>query len=136
MTAARARVVAVLLLGIALGGSPSAADPATLPRITSVVAPARLRVGAPGEMRLGYRAPGGNVVAVSQVIDDLDGPPGRRSTSQREFGVLARAFGLEAGELTVPLAFGSPGWKRVTVTLVTDEREESDPVVVEVEALP
>jgi hypothetical protein len=48
--------------------------------------------------------------------------------------VIARAFGRETGELTVPLAFDRPGRKRVVVTLVTDERDESEPAEVEVEA--
>ena len=107
-----------------------------LPEIVRVVAPPRLRVGVEGEIRLAYRAPQGNVVAVVRVIEDLDGPAAPRSTSEREFSALTRAFGREAGELVVPLSFITPGWKRVTLTLVTDERELADRAVVEVEAVP
>ena len=50
--------------------------------------------------------------------------------------MVARAFGREEGELLLPLTFVTAGWKRVTLTLVTDERERSDPAVVELEVLP
>ncbi len=106
------------------------------PEIVGVRAPRRLPVGVPGEIRVFYRARAANVVAVVQAIEDLDGPVASRSTRQREFGVVARAFGREAGELAVPVAFATPGWKRVVLTLVTDERDESEPAVIEVEATP
>jgi hypothetical protein len=107
-----------------------------LPVVVAVVGPGRLRVGEAGTVRLTFRAPRGNVVAVIQEIEDLDGPVARRTTRQREFGVVAPAFGREAGELVVPLSFATPGWKVVRLTLVTDERETSDPRTIEVEALP
>jgi hypothetical protein len=71
---------------------------------------------------------------VIQAVDDLDGP--RRMTSQRELGVVAAAFGREAGDLVLPLAFATPGRKRVVFTLLTDEREESDPAIIYVEVAP
>ena len=109
---------------------------AELPVIVEVMMPRQLRVGAPGTARLTYRAPGGNVVAVVQEIEDLDDPPARRATRQREFGVVARAFGRETGDIVVPISFSTPGWKLVRLTLVTDERETSDPASIEVEAVP
>lgn len=117
-------------------GVVAAEEEPKLPVIVGLTAPPRLRVGTSGEIRLTYRAPQANVVAVVQTVEDLDGADVRRSTRQREVGVIARAFGREAGDLPVPLSFGSPGWKRVTLTLVTDEREESDPATVEIEAIP
>ena len=118
-----------------LGAVRVGAEPG-LPVIVGVAAPRQLRVGASGSVRLTYRAPRGNVVAVVQEVEDLDGPPARRATRQREFGVVARAFGRETGELTVPISFGTPGWKLVRLTLVTDERETSDSASIEVEAVP
>jgi hypothetical protein len=105
------------------------------PVIVDVRAPPRLRVGAAGEIRLTYRAPRGDIVAVVQTVEDVDGPGLRRSTRQRRFDVIARAFGREEGELALPLAFETPGRKRVVVALVTDEAETSDPAEVEVEAV-
>ena len=81
-----------------------------------------------------YRARRANVVAVIQVVEDLDGA--RRATRQRELGVVAAAFGREAGDLLVPLDFVTPGRKRVVLTLVTDEREESEPASVELLVVP
>jgi hypothetical protein len=101
-----------------------------------VVAPARLAVGAPGEIRLAYRARHANVVAVVRAIEDVGGAPLAWSTSEREFSVVARAFGFEAGEVTIPVSFTTPGTKRVTLTLVTDGRERSEPAMVEIEAVP
>ncbi len=123
----------VVMLAPAAAAADSADEP---PTILTVAAPERLRVGTPGEIRLTYRARQGNVVAVVRVIDDLESAGGRRVSHQREFGVIARAFGREAGELVVPLSFQSPGRKRVALTLVTDERDESEPAIVEVEATP
>lgn len=128
--------MAALLLVLATATGVHAGEPGNLPEIVRVVAPPRLRVGTEGEIRVAYRAPQANVVAVVRAIEDLDGPLAPRSTSEREFGVVARAFGHEAGELTVPVSFVTPGWKRVTLTLVTDERELSEGAVVEVEAVP
>ncbi len=127
---------AALLLVLATATGVHAGEPGDLPEIVRVVAPPWLRVGTEGEIRLTYRARQANVVAVVRAIDDLDGPVASRSTSEREFGVIARAFGRETGELTVPVSFTTPGSKRVTLTLVTDERELSERAVVDVEALP
>lgn len=133
------RLVGALGLGLAAlapaAGTDERPDP-HLPEIVDVVAPPSLPVGTQGEIRLSYRARHANVVAVVRAIEDVDGPVTPRSTSEREFGVVARAFGFEAGELTVPLSFTTPGWKRITLTLVTDGRERSEPAVVEVEAVP
>jgi len=122
--------VAALVPGAAAQGV------AVLPTIVGLMAPPRLPVGVSGEIRVAYRAPSGNVVAVVQAIEDLDGPVDRQATRQREFGVVARAFGREAGELVLPLAFATAGLKRVVLTLITDEREESASAAVEVLALP
>jgi hypothetical protein len=103
------------------------------PEILDVAVFGRQAVGRRGEVRVTYRAPRANVVAVVQVVEDLDGS--LRGSRQREFGVIAAAFGREAGELTVPLEFETPGRKRVVVTLVTDEREESEPASIEIEVL-
>jgi hypothetical protein len=81
-----------------------------------------------------YRARRANVVAVIQVVEDLDGA--RRSTRQREIGVIAAAFGHEAGDLLVPVDFVTFGRKRVVLTLVTDEREESEPESIEILVVP
>jgi hypothetical protein len=79
------------------------------------------------------------VVAIVEIVDHLDGPDGPglvRASRQRELSVVGRAFGYEAGELRVPVAFASPGRKRITLTLVTEERDESDPAVVELDVVP
>jgi hypothetical protein len=120
----------VLLL---VGGLARADD---RPVIVDVAAPPRLQVGVAGQMRLAYRAPRANVVSVVQALEDADGPALTRATREREFRMVARAFGYESGELTVPLAFATPGLKRVTLRLITDEGEESDSATVEVEAFP
>ena len=104
------------------------------PEILDVAVHGRLAVGREGEARLTYRARRANVVAVVQAVEDLDGV--RRGSRQREIGVITAAFGREEGELIVPLAFETPGRKRVVLTLVTDEREESEPVSIEIEVLP
>ncbi len=135
-TRGRGGAVALALIATLVAVGAAAQERADLPEIVRVVAPPRLRVGTEGEVRLTFRAPQANVVAVLRAVDDLDGPIARRATSQREFGVLTRAFGHEAGELIVPLSFATAGWKRVTLTLVTDERALSEPVIVEVEAVP
>lgn len=130
----RARWLAATLLTLAAAGPAAALDP--LPVILQVAMPPRVRAGEVSEIRLTYRAPEANVVAVLQALEDLDGPLGARATREREVGVVARAFGRERGELILPLAFATAGWKRVTLTLVTDERALSDPAVVELEVLP
>ena len=101
------------------------------PEILDVTVPGRPAVGRQGEARIAYRAPRANVVAVVQVVEDLDGVG--RASRQVEIGVVVAAFGREAGQLTVPLAFETPGRKRVVLTLVTDEREESEPASIEIE---
>lgn len=105
-------------------------DDADLPTIVAVDAPARLQVGRTGHVRLAYRAPQANVVAVVQAIEELGGPVAPRTTRQREFRVVAQAFGFEAGELSVPLAFERAGQKRVTLTLVTDDGGASETVAI------
>ena len=122
-------LVALLLAG-ALAGA-GEADP---PEILHLAVPRQLVVGQRGEGRVRYRAPGGNVVAVILAVEDLDGA--RRVTSQREIGVVAAAFGRETGDLVVPVTFATPGRKRIAVTLVTDEREESEPATIDVEVAP
>jgi hypothetical protein len=82
-----------------------------------------------------YRqVPGDDVLGPMYPAEDLDGA--RRATSQREIDVIAAAFGREQGELVLPLAFTTPGRKRVAFTLLTDERDESDPVSVDVDVAP
>ena len=122
-------LAAVLLVGATAG-----ANEADRPEILNVMVPGRLVAGRAGEARITYRARRANVVAVIRAVEDLDGA--RRMTSQRELGVVAAAFGREGGDLVVPLAFATPGRKRVVFTLLTDEREESDPASVEVEVVP
>ncbi len=120
------------MAAVALAG----ADDGALPLIVDVTAPPRVRVGEAAELRLVYRAPGANVVAVVEVVEDADGPAFARSSRARELSVVARAFGHEGGALTVPVAFATPGLKRVTLTLVTDERAQSEPAVIEVDVSP
>lgn len=129
----RAPAVACLVATLLAGATAGAAE-ADRPAILHVAVSGRLAIGRHGEARLTYRARRANVVAVIQVVEDLDGA--RRTTRQRELGVVAAAFGYEAGVLAVPLAFETPGRKRVVLTLVTDEREESEPASVEIEVGP
>ena len=124
-----AGLTALLLLGGAAGS-----DEADRPEILNITVPGRLVAGHAGEARITYRARRANVAAVIRAVEDLDGA--RRMTSQRELGMVAAAFGREAGDLVVPLAFATPGRKRVVFTLLTDEREESDPASVEIEVAP
>jgi hypothetical protein len=133
----RAAALGACLLVLAAAGAAGAQAPSDgAPVIVRLRLPPRLRAGEAGEVRVEYRAPQANVVAVVQALDDLDGPLDTRASRQREIGVVARAFGYEAGELRLPLAFATPGRKRVTVTLVTDERERSDPAIEELEVVP
>jgi hypothetical protein len=122
-------LAAVLLVGVAAG-----AGEADRPEILSVVAPDRLALGRSAEARVVYRAPRANVVAVIQAVEDLDGA--YRASRQRELGVVVAAFGHEAGDLLVPLDFVTVGRKRVVLTLVTDEGEESEPESVELVVVP
>ena len=126
---ASALLAALLLLGGAV-----AADEADRPEILNVTIPGGLVAGRTGAARVTYRARQANIVAVVLVVEDLD--CARRVTSQREISVVAAAFGREEGDLVVPLAFATPGRKRVVFTLLTDEREESDPASVEVDVAP
>ena len=109
-------------------------DDADRPEIVNVAIVGRLTVGRAGQARITYRARQANVATVVQEIEDLDGA--RRATSQREIDVIAAAFGRVQGELVLPLAFATPGRKRVAFTLLTDERNESDPVSVAVDVAP
>ena len=122
-------LVALLLIG----GTAGAVE-ADRPEILNVAIPGRLVAGQAVAARITYRARRANVVAVIQVIEDLDGA--RRVTSQREVGVVAAAFGREEGDLVLALGFATPGRKRVVFTLLTDEREESDPARIEVDVAP
>jgi hypothetical protein len=121
--------VALLLIGGPVGALE--ADP---PEIVNVAIPGRLVAGQAGEARITYRARRANVVAVIQVVEDLDGA--RRVTSQREISVVAAAFGREEGDIVLALAFATPGRKRLVFTLLTDEREQSGPARVEVDVAP
>ena len=125
---------ACCLVALLLLGRPVDAVEADPPEILNVAIPGRLVAGQAGAARLTYRARGANVVAVIQVVEDLDGA--RRVTSQREVSVVAAAFGREEGDLVLPLAFATPGRKRLVFTLLTDEREQSDPARVEVDVAP
>lgn len=104
------------------------------PEIVNVAVPGRPVAGRTVTARVTYRAQQGNVVAVIVEVEDLDGP--RRVTSQREISVVASAFGREEGDLSLPLGFATPGRRRVTFTLVTDEREESDPASIDIDVAP
>jgi hypothetical protein len=104
------------------------------PEILNVAVVGRLAVDRAGQARVTYRALRANVAAVVQVAEDLDGA--RRVTSQREVGVVAVAFGREEGDLVLSIVFATPGRKRLTFTLLTDEREESEPASVEVDVAP
>jgi hypothetical protein len=135
-------VADALRLGRAVGawlallviGAGAHADEAARPEIVHLTISGHLVAGRAGQARLTYRAQQANIAAVIQVLEDLDGV--RRTTLQREIGVVAAAFGHEEGDLVVPVAFTTPGRKRVVFTLLTDEREESDPVSVELDVSP
>ena len=104
-----------------------AGEEAQPPLIVTVIPPPRLVVGASLDFVVVFRAPGGNVVAIVETVEDLDGPLLRRTTRQRRIGVIGRAFGREAGQLPVSVSFGGAGPKRLTFVLVTDDGDESDP---------
>jgi hypothetical protein len=124
----------LLALGLAATAPAWAAEDGDLPEILHVGVPPRLVAGQPAEVRVSYRAPQANVVALIEVVEDLDGV--QRATRQREIGVVARAFGLEAGELVVHVSFPTPGRKRLVLVLVTDARAQSDPATIEVDVRP
>ena len=104
------------LIVLLLVGGAAGSDEADRPEILNVMVPGRLVAGRAGEARITYRARRANVVAVIRAVEDLDGA--RRMTSQRELGVVAAAFGREGGDLVVPLAFATPGRKRVVFTQI------------------
>ncbi|HEX2501009.1 MAG TPA: hypothetical protein VHO73_06095 [Methylomirabilota bacterium] len=130
----RRRLVWACLAALVLIGGAGGADDTDRPEILNVVVTSRLVAGRAGQARLTYRAPRANVVAVVQTLEDLDGS--RRTSSQREIGTVAAAFGHETGDLVVPLAFETPGRKRAVFVLLTDERVESDPASVDVDVAP
>jgi hypothetical protein len=131
-------ILAILLLFAGVARADEADQPDTddagRPEILNVAVVGRLAVGRAAQARVMYRARQANVSAVIQVVEDLDGA--RRVTSQREIDVIAAAFGREEGELVLPLVFATPGRKRLSFTLLTDERDESDPVSVDVDVAP
>ena len=124
------------LMCLALIALAAGAQERDLPWIVRIDPPARLGAGRAVELRVTYRAPRANVVAVLEATEDLDGPATGRTMREREVSVVARVYGYRQGELAWPVAFATAGWKRVTLTLVTDERELSDPVAVELEVTP
>jgi hypothetical protein len=124
------------LLFVGFGLSRAGASDHDLPWIVRIDPPVRLQAGQAGELRVTYRAPRANVVAVLEATEDLDGPAMGRATREREVSVVARTYGYRRGELVWPVAFATSGWKRLTLTLVTDERGLSDPVTVELEVAP
>ena len=99
--------------------------------IVTVVAPARLVVGRTATFTVVFRAPAGNVVAVVQTTEDVDGSRLRLASRQRRVGVIAQAFGREEGQLPIPVSFDGAGRKRLTFVLVTDDGDESDPWTLE-----
>ena len=131
-------ILAILLLFAGVARADEADQPDTddagRPEILNVAVVGRLAVGRAAQARVMYRARQANVSAVIQVVEDLDGA--RRVTSQREIDVIAAAFGREEGELVLPLVFATPGRKRLSFTLLTDERSASDPVSVDVDVAP
>jgi hypothetical protein len=126
----RATGVGALLVVCALAG----ADEADPPEILHVAVTRQLVAGQRGEARVRYRAPGANVAAVVMAVEDRDGA--RRVTTQRELSMVGPAFGREEGDLFVPIAFATPGRKRIVFTLLTDERQQSEPASIEVEVVP
>jgi hypothetical protein len=131
-------VLAAILLGgtIAPRAVADTEDPDRLPWISEVVAPQRLRVGQAGEVRLTFRAPDANVVAVLLELEDLDGPVIRRASRARAVGVVTQAFGRVSGALAVDVSFTTPGAKRITLRLVTDGQAAGDPKSTDLEVQP
>jgi hypothetical protein len=109
-------------------------DDADLPEILSVVVVGNVSLNRAGQARIAYHARQANISAVVLEVEDLDGARG--ASSQREIDVIPAAFGREQGELVLPLAFTTPGRKRVRFTLLTDERNAGDPVSVVVDVAP
>ena len=100
-------ITAAACLGALVLVGASGAQDAERPEILNVAFPERLTAGQPATARITFRAPRGNVVAVIQILEDLDGA--RRVTSQREVGVVAAAFGFEEGDLLLPIKFHGAG---------------------------
>jgi hypothetical protein len=123
VTRVRAVAAAACLAALVVVGG-AAAEEATRPEILNVTFLGRLTASQPATVQVTFRAPGANVVAVIQILEDLDGS--RRTTSQRQVSVVAAAFGFEEGDLLLPIEFATPGRKRLVLSLLTDEREESD----------
>jgi hypothetical protein len=128
-------VLATVLLAGTVAPRPVAGieDPDRLPWIIAVVAPWGLRVGQTGEVRVTFRAPDANVVAVLVELEDLDGPEVQRASRARAVGVVAQAFGRVTGELAVVVSFTTPGAKRISLRLVTDGQAAGDPTSAELE---
>jgi hypothetical protein len=85
-------LVALLLIAAAAG-----ADEADRPEILQVAVPRGIVAGHSAQARLTCHVPLGNIVAVIQVVEDLEGA--RRVTTQPEIDVIAAAFGREEGDL-------------------------------------
>jgi hypothetical protein len=128
-------VLATVLLTGTVAPQPAGAseDLDRVPWIVAVVAPRGLRVGQAGEVRITFRAPDANVVAVLLELEDLDGPDVQRASRARAVGVVAQAFGRETGELAVAVSFTTPGAKRISLRLVTDRQAAGDPASAEIE---
>ncbi|HSE96387.1 MAG TPA: hypothetical protein VLD61_10865 [Methylomirabilota bacterium] len=130
-------LAALLLAGAGLPRPvPGNEDPDQLPWIAEVVAPRGLRVGQVGELRLAFRAPEANVVAILVELEDLDGPVIRRASRARAVGVVTQAFGRVSGALAVDVSFTTPGAKRITLRLVTDGQAAGDPKSTDLEVQP
>ncbi len=123
MTRVRAAAAAACLAALLVAGG-TGAEEGTRPEIVNVTFLGRLTASQPATVQLTFRAPGANVVAVIQIVEDLDGS--RRTTSQRQVSVVAAAFGFEQGDLLLTIEFATPGRKRLVLSLLTDEREESE----------
>jgi hypothetical protein len=125
---------ALALIALLAAAIPAPGAEGDRPAILRLALPARLPVGVVGNLRVVFRAPRGDVVALVVETEDLDGV--RRATRQREVNVLARVYGRESGDLVAPLWFATPGRKRVSVSLVTESREASEPAEAEMDATP
>jgi hypothetical protein len=112
---------------------PAASAEGPPPVIVAITSPPRAVLGVSLDFVVVFRAPRANVVAVDQIVEDLDGPLLRRTTRQRRIGVVAQAFGHQAGELRTTVTFTVSGRRRLTFVLVTDEGDESDPRSIEVD---
>src|SRR5262245_40496004 len=67
------------------------------PEILHVAVPMGIVAGHSAQARLTYHAPRSNIVAVIQIVEDLEGA--RHVATQREIEVIAAAFGREKGDL-------------------------------------